>query len=118
MKKAVYRWLLSHDLKAKLEREARLHKVSVSSILDIAVREWLRKNESNVAGDESQRELHAAAEKYIGVLSGLTPGQAGTVRKLFGGGCVKEFRVLGRKQIPHFARNDTALKISTTNRSG
>lgn len=81
MKKAVYRWLLSHDLKAKLEREARLHKVSVSSILDIAVREWLRKNESNVAGDESQRELHAAAEKYIGVLSGLTPGQAGTVRE-------------------------------------
>jgi hypothetical protein len=81
MKKAVYRWLLSHDLKAKLEREARLRKVSVSSILDIAVREWLWKNASKVAGDESQRKLHAAAEKYIGVLSGLPSGRAETVRE-------------------------------------
>jgi hypothetical protein len=81
MKKAVYGWLLSHDLKAKLEHEARLHKVSVSSILDIAVREWLRKDTSKVAGDESHRKLRAAAEKYIGVLSGLPSARAETVRE-------------------------------------
>jgi len=44
-------------------------------------REWLKKSALEVSGDEAQRKLHAAAEKYIGVLSGLTPGRAGTVRE-------------------------------------
>jgi hypothetical protein len=81
MKKAAYRWRLSHDLKAELEREARLRKVPVSCILNMAVREWLQKSPPEVSGDAAQRKLHAAAEKYIGVLSGLTLGGAETVRE-------------------------------------
>ncbi len=81
MKKAAYGWQLSHDLKAELKREARLRRVPVSSILDIAVREWLKKNATEVPGDEVQRKLHAAAEKYIGVLTGLAPASAETVRE-------------------------------------
>jgi hypothetical protein len=81
MKKTVYRWRLSHSLRAELEREARLRKAPVSFILDRAVREWLRKSATVVAGGKSQRELHAAAEKYFGVLSGLGGGLAETVRE-------------------------------------
>ena len=81
MKKAACRWQLSLDLKAELEREARLRKVPVSCILDMAVREWLKKGALEVSGDAAQRKLHTAAEKYIGVLSGLTPGRAETVRE-------------------------------------
>ena len=39
------------------------------------------KNGLDASRDEAQRKLHAAAEKYIGVLSGLTPGRAETVRE-------------------------------------
>ncbi len=39
------------------------------------------KNGLDASRDEAQRKLHAAAEKYIGVLSGLTPGRAKTVRE-------------------------------------
>ena len=42
-------------------------------------REWLKKSALEVSGDEAQRKLHAAAEKYIAVLSGLIPGRAETV---------------------------------------
>ena len=38
------------------------------------------KNGLDAPRDEAQRKLHAAAEKYIGVLSGLTPARAETVR--------------------------------------
>ena len=39
------------------------------------------KNGLDAPRDEAQRKLHAAAEKYIGVLSGLTPARAETVRE-------------------------------------
>jgi hypothetical protein len=61
---------LSDELKSDLEREARLRKMPVSSILDLAVREWLKKSGLDVEGDEAQRELHAAAEQYLGILAG------------------------------------------------
>jgi hypothetical protein len=80
-KKTVYRWRLSHDLKVELEREARRRKMPVSFILEIAVREWLKKSAIEVVRDEAQRELHAAAEKHFGVLSGHVGGRAETVRE-------------------------------------
>jgi len=43
--------------------------------------EWLKKSALDVSRDEAQRKLHAAAEKYIGVLSGLTSGRAETVHE-------------------------------------
>jgi hypothetical protein len=39
------------------------------------------KNGLDAPRDAAQRNLHAAAEKYIGVLSGLTPGRAERVRE-------------------------------------
>src|SRR5258708_28076164 len=70
MKSEVYRWRLSGEIKSDLEREARLRKVSVSSILDMAVREWLRKGRLDVAGDKTQRELHKIRGKVHGRAGG------------------------------------------------
>ena len=81
MKTEVYSWRLSGELKSDLERQARLRKVSISTILDMAVREWLKKSAIEVSGDEAQRKLHAAAEKYIGALKGLDRDRAETVRE-------------------------------------
>lgn len=53
----------------------------VSSVLDLAVRDWLRKNDLNAAGDEAQRKLHAAAERCLGVLAGGNPRRAETARE-------------------------------------
>ena len=81
MKTHVYSWRLSGELKSDLERQARLQKVPISTILDMAVREWLKKSSIDVSGDEAQRRLHAVAEKYIGVLKGLDKDRSETVRE-------------------------------------
>ena len=82
MKRAVYSWRLSDELKSDLEREARLRRVPVSFLLDAAVRAWLKKSAADTAADETQRKLHAAAEPYIGALSGRSRGDAESVRKV------------------------------------
>jgi predicted transcriptional regulator len=81
MRTHVYSWRLSSELKSDLERQARLRKVPVSTILDMAVREWLKNSAREVSGDEEQRKLHAEAEKYIGVLKGLDRNRSETVRE-------------------------------------
>ncbi len=81
MKTQVYSWRLSSELKSDLKRQARLQKVSISTILDTAVREWLKKSAFDVSGDEEQRRLHAEAEKYIGALKGLDRDRSETVRE-------------------------------------
>jgi post-segregation antitoxin (ccd killing protein) len=81
MRDHVYSWRLTSELKSDLERQARLRKVSISTILDMAVREWLKKSALEVWGDDEQRKLHAAAEKYIGALKGLDRDRAETVRE-------------------------------------
>ncbi|MGA2300523.1 MAG: hypothetical protein ABSG77_07505 [Candidatus Acidiferrum sp.] len=78
MKTEVYSWRLPPSLKADLERVARVRKIRVSAVLDIAVREWLAKNAQEIAGDEEQKRLHAAAEKCIGVIAGKNPRRAET----------------------------------------
>jgi hypothetical protein len=80
MKTHVYSWRLSSELKSDLERQARLRKVPLATILDQAVREWLAKSALDVSGDEKQSKVHAAAEKYIGALQGPKNGAA-TVRE-------------------------------------
>lgn len=81
MRSGVYRWRLFGKLKSDLEREAHLRKVPVSSILDMAVREWLKKSGLDAAGDEAQSELHKAAAKCIGVLAGRNSRRAETARE-------------------------------------
>jgi len=72
MKTHVYSWRLSSELKSELERAARMRRAPLSAVLEQAARAWLAQNSAELAEDEeTQRGLHAAAEKYIGCLSGL-----------------------------------------------
>jgi hypothetical protein len=58
---------LSDNLKSELERAARLRGVPLSVVLEQAARVWLSQNAADpVEDEESQRKLHAAAERYIG----------------------------------------------------
>ena len=82
MKTEVYSWRLSRSLKSDLEREARLRKLRVSSLLDMAVRDWLAKNAREIAGDEEQKRLHAIADRCIGVIAGKNPRRAETAAAL------------------------------------
>jgi len=81
MKTEVYSWRLSGELKSDLEREARLRKVPLSSLLESAIRDWLEKSGEDVAGDEAQRQLHAAAANCLGVLAGGNARRAETARR-------------------------------------
>jgi ribbon-helix-helix CopG family protein len=81
MKTEVYRWRMSGKMKTELEREARRRGVSISTILETAAREWLRRNPVTVAKAKTQAELHAEAEKYFGVLSGIGSATADKVRE-------------------------------------
>jgi hypothetical protein len=80
MKTEVYSWRLSEELKSDLEREAHLRKVSVSSILETAVRDWLKKSNVDAPDDQAQRKLHTAAARCLGVLTGLNSRRAETAR--------------------------------------
>ena len=82
MSKEVYSWRVSAELKSDLEREARLRGVSVSSLLDTAVRELLTKSSRNSGEDDRQRQLHAAAEACFGIIAGGNPRRSESVTKL------------------------------------
>ena len=81
MKSAVYSWRLSGEVKSDLERQARVRKVPVSSILDMAVEEWLKKRNGDAGDQETQHRLHAAAARCLGVLTGGNPRRAETARQ-------------------------------------
>ncbi len=80
MRTEVYSWRLSGELKSDLEREARLRQAPVSSVLEAAVRDWLRKRETDASANEAQRMLHAAAATCFGVLASGNPRRAETAR--------------------------------------
>jgi hypothetical protein len=80
MKTEVYSWRLSSEVKSDLEREARQRKLPVSSVLDLAVREWLKKNDVDDGDQEAQRRLHTAAAGCLGVLARGNPVRAETAR--------------------------------------
>lgn len=80
MKTEVYSWRVSAEVKADLEREARARKVPISTILDRAIRDWLKINEVNEEGEEAQRRLHASAGRFLGVLAGGNPRRAEAAR--------------------------------------
>ena len=82
MKTEIYSWRLSEELKSDLEREAHLRKVSVSSVLETAVREWLKRSNTDAPDDQAQRKLHTAAARCLGVLTGLNSRRAETAREV------------------------------------
>jgi len=69
MKTEVYSWRVSPDLKADLEREARLRNSSLSALLDTVTREWLAARDKNDDAAEQER-LHAAARACFGTIKG------------------------------------------------
>ena len=82
MKTEVYSWRVSTELKTGLEREARRRKMSVSAILDMAVREWLQNGIRDNDDAEQQRRLHEASSKYLGAIAGGSPRRSENVRQI------------------------------------
>lgn len=82
MKTEVYSWRVSAELKTDLEREARRRKMSLSSLLDLAAREWLNETGAKNQGDEEQVRLQRTAVKYFGALTGSDPYRSEKVRKM------------------------------------
>lgn len=80
MKTEVYSWRLSGDLKSDLDREARLRKVPVSTVLETAVRDWLKKGEPDLSEEDAQRRLHAAAANCFGAVASGNPRRSETAR--------------------------------------
>jgi hypothetical protein len=75
MKTHVYSWRLTANLKSEMERAARLRCAPLSAVLEKAARAWLSQNAAELAEDENtQRKLHAAAERCFGTIKGLDPG--------------------------------------------
>lgn len=82
MKTKAYRWRLSASLKTELEQVARLRKVPVSRLLELAARDWLAKNALDVSSEEEQRRIHAAADKWIGAFASGHPKGSENIRKV------------------------------------
>lgn len=80
MKTEVYSWRLAGELKADLERAARLRKVPVSSVLEAAVQDWLEKGAADASEDEAQRRLHSSVAACVGVLASGNSRRAETAR--------------------------------------
>jgi hypothetical protein len=80
MKTQVYSWRLSEELKADLEREARELKLSVSSLLELAARAWLKRTNGDSSRGEAQRRLHDSAAACLGTLKGRDPHRAEKAR--------------------------------------
>ena len=81
MKTDVYSWRLSEELKADLEREARLRRVSVSAILETAVRDLLKKSATGSSDEQRQLQIRQNAARWLGALDSGNPRRAETVRQ-------------------------------------
>jgi hypothetical protein len=81
MRTEVYSWRLSGELKSELEREARARKVPVSSLLDMAVRDWLKRSGEDAPDDELQRRLHSSAANSLGAFAGRDSHRSETARE-------------------------------------
>jgi len=80
-KTEVYSWRVSAALKSRLEDAARRQRVSVASLLEELVELQLTLKERDLVEDDGrQRELHAAAAAYAGIMSGANPRRSTTVR--------------------------------------
>ncbi len=77
----VYSWRVSRELKLELEQQARIRKTSLSAVLNLAVRDWLKQSAATVEEDEEQRRLHEAAVKCVGAFAGGNPRRAENTRQ-------------------------------------
>ena len=78
----VFRWRVRRELKKRFEKTARLRNISVSAALEMAVRDWLKKNETQAPSDEGkQAKAQAEASRWIGAIDGRNPRRAETARE-------------------------------------
>lgn len=91
MKTEAYSWRVSSNLKLELARFARRRQVPISTLLEMAVREWLAKNAGDTADDEDQKRLHAVAERYFAVVRGRDPRRSERVSELMKKNLAREY---------------------------
>ena len=77
----VYSWRVSRELKSDLERQARIRKTSLSAVLNLAARDWLKQSAATIGEDEEQRHLHEAATKCMGAIASGNLRRAETARE-------------------------------------
>ena len=77
----VYSWRVSSELKSDLERQARIRKTSLSAVLNLAARDWLKQSAETIGDDEEQCRLHEAGMKCVGAIAGGNPRRAETARE-------------------------------------
>jgi hypothetical protein len=81
MKTEVYSWRVSTDLKTDLEHEAQRRKTSLSAVLDLAAREWLKKVSAGSEGAQEQRRLQRAAQNCFGAFASGAARRSENVRQ-------------------------------------
>ena len=81
MRTEVYRWRVSADLKARLERDANRRKISLPAVLDLAARDWLNKGGSEVSDSDEQLRLQKSAAECIGAFAGNDAHRSENVRR-------------------------------------
>ena len=81
MKTQVYSWRLSEELKSDLEREARLRNVSVSEVLETAVRDLIQKDDTRLSDNAIQLRLHQGVAPCLGTVRSGNPNRAESARQ-------------------------------------
>lgn len=81
MKNEVYSWRVATDLKTGLEREARRRKLSLSAVLDLAARDWLKKGGAEIEPEEEQIRLRKAASQCFGTVASGDAHRSENVRQ-------------------------------------
>jgi Arc/MetJ-type ribon-helix-helix transcriptional regulator len=75
MRTEVYSWRIESGLKEEIESVARGRRLSAAKVIELAVREWLSRNQDE--DDEvEQRRIRAAASRWIGSIHGDDPDRA------------------------------------------
>jgi len=76
-KTEVYSWRVASKVKESLEEASRERGVSMASIVEEAVTEYLARPQAEVDGDDAeQRRLHQAVRPFIGSIKGGDPDRA------------------------------------------
>ena len=81
-KTAVYSWRVASEVKEALEEASRERGVSMASIIEDAVTEYLARPQGEVDDDDAeQRRLHEAVRPFIGSIQGRDPDRASQARQ-------------------------------------
>lgn len=80
-KTEVYSWRVASEVKEALEEASRERGVSMASIIDSAVAEYLARPEAEADDGAEQLRLHEAARPFIGSIQGGDPDRASQAKQ-------------------------------------